>query len=306
MQQALAVDSAVPAAIGGYFADPHLVAFEGSYYLYPTTDGTEGWAADSFQAFSSSDLDTWQSHGEIFSVARDTDWAEGHAWAPAIANRDDRYFLYYTADGNIGVAVADSPIGPFEDVGHPLVPAGVFEGAAIDPSVFVDDDGTAYLLWGNGVAHIVALAPDMVSYDRASVVSWRPTAFREAPWMHRRRATYYLSWSENDTREVDYRVRYATATSPFGPWIDRGILLEKRPEIGVLATGHHSVARVPGTDEWLIAYHRFAIPDGSGYRREVVIDRLHHEPDGLLRPVRPAAGPHLLRLPPTTPITIER
>jgi beta-xylosidase len=297
VQQAAPIDSAVPSAIQGYFADPHLVVFDDRYYLYPTTDGSAGWSADSFEAFSSSDLDTWQPHGEIFSVPRDTGWAVGHAWAPAVARHGDRYFLYYTADGNIGVAVAASPIGPFEDVGHPLVAAGDFEGAAIDPSVFVDNDGTAYLLWGNDVAHIVPLAADLVSFDRVSVVSWRPTAFREAAWMHRRGATYYLSWSENDTREADYRVRYATSANPLGPWTDRGVLLQKRPEIGVLATGHHSVAHVPGSDEWLIAYHRFAIPDGNGYRREVVIDRLHHESDGLLRPVRPAAGPHLLRLP---------
>ncbi|NQX13058.1 family 43 glycosylhydrolase [Microbacteriaceae bacterium VKM Ac-2855] len=275
--------------IPGLYADPNIVELEGRFYLYPTTDGSDGWAATAFEAFSSEDLVTWTSEGEIFSVARDTTWAQGKAWAPAVIGRNGRYYLYFSAEENIGVAVSPSPAGPFVDSGAPLIAAGDFAGTAIDPSLFIDDDDTPYLIWGNSVAHIVRLNEDMVSFDPASEIAWVPTDFCEAAWIHRNGATYYLSWSENDTRDVDYRVRYATSDSLRGPWIDRGVLIEKRPEIGVLGTGHHSIARLPGGDEWLLAYHRFAIPDGSGYRREIAFDTFHHGPDGLIAPVIPSS-----------------
>lgn len=272
----------------GLYADPHLVVCQGRYFIYPTTDGSDGWASTSFRAFSSDDLTTWVDHGDVFSVADETRWAQGHAWAPAVVEKEGFFYLYYTADDNIGVARGASPVGPFIDLGRPLVSEGTFEGRAIDPSVFTDDDGTAYLLWGNTTANIVPLADDMMSFDPDRVTSFAPTGFREAAWIHKRAGVYYLSWSENDTRDAEYRVRYATGPSALGPWSDQGVLVEQRPEHGVFATGHHSIAAVPGTDDWLIAYHRFAVPDGSGYRREVVLDVLHHETGGLLRPVSPS------------------
>jgi beta-xylosidase len=287
---------AAPAALTGFYADPALEVFDGRYYLYPTTDGVEGWAATSFKVFSSLDLRTWIDHGEIFSVPHATAWASGFAWAPAISRRNGKYYLYFTAESNIGVAVADSPTGPFVDSGRPLVGSEQFAGRAIDPSVFTDVDGAVYLYWGNTIAHGVRLNDDMVSFDAARVVSWTPTNFREAAWVHERGGIYYLSWSENDTREEDYRVSYATSTGPLGPWTDRGVLLEKDPHRGIYATGHHSILRIPNSDDWVIAYHRFAIPDGSGYRREVVIDRLYFAKDGLLTPVVASSRQVAIRL----------
>ena len=286
-----------PPAVPGLYADPNLVIFDDRYYLYPTTDGLAGWSSQSFKVFSSNDLLNWTDHGLILDLPRDTTWATGHAWAPAIIRRGVRYFLYYTANQNIGVAVGTSPTGPFTDSGRPLIRSDEYPGVAIDPSVFEDEDGTFYLYWGNTVAHGVPLNEDMVSFDRDRVVSFEPPGFREAASVHRRRGTYYLTWSENDTREEDYRVRYATSTGPLGPWADHGVLLAKRPDRGILATGHHSIVQLPNADEWLIAYHRFAIPDGNGYRREVVIDRLLHRADGRLEPVEPATAPLVVRLP---------
>jgi beta-xylosidase len=274
-------------AVDGHFADPNLVVFDGIYYLYLTTDGIADWGSTSFRAFSSPDLGAWHDHGEILRLGSDVTWASQRAWAPTAAQRADKYFFYFTAENSIGVAVGDSPVGPFTDLGRPLIAAGDYPGVAIDPSVFVDDDGQAYLLWGNGVAHAVPLNDDMTSFDPDRVLSWELPGFREAPWMHRDGDTYYLSWSENDTREASYRVRYATGPTPSGPWTERGLLLQQRPEQGILGTGHHSIARAIGGG-WLIAYHRFAIPHGGGYTREVIIDRLTHDGNGLLRPVLPS------------------
>lgn len=278
------IASAVPALI----ADPNLVVVDGRYLLYGTTDGIPGWGASSFQAFESTDLVEWTTLGEVLVLGRDVSWASAHAWAPAMVARNGRCYLYFTAESSIGVAVADHPAGPFVDIGRPLVRAGDFPGVAIDPSVFIDHDGTPYLCWGNDRLHIVPLDASMTAFRAEDVVTWTPPGFREAGWIHRRGDTYYLSWSENDTREPEYRVRYATGPSPVGPWEVQGVLVEMRPERGILGTGHHSIAQVPGTDTWLIAYHRFAIPGGNGYTRETMVDLLTHLPDGRLAPVEPA------------------
>ncbi len=282
--------------VPGYFADPALVIVDGRYYLYPTTDGIEQWGASSFRAFSSADLLDWTDHGVILTLGRDVAWASGHAWAPAVAARGGRYFLYFTADaGRIGVASADSPLGPFRDLGRPLITDGQFAGRAIDPSVFTDLDGAAYLYWGNGVAHGVRLDPDMISFDSSKVVSWTPAGFREAAHVHARAGVYYLSWSVDDARDENYHVRYATGHGPLGPWTDRGVLLAKAADRGILATGHHCVLRVPGADEWIIAYHRFAIPGGDGFHREIAFDHLRHRWDGAIDQVIPGTAP--LRIP---------
>lgn len=274
-----------------FFADPSLSHFDGRFFLYPTTDGSPEWAATSFRVLVSDDLAAWSDQGEILRLGLDVAWAQSFAWAPAIAERDGRYFFYFTANDNIGVASAPTPTGPFTDSGGPIVVGGAYPGRAIDPSVFTDDDGTAYLIWGNTVAHIAQLRDDMLSIDTDTVSSWSHPTFREAAHVHRRADRYFLTWSENDTRDPEYRVRWADGPGPFGPWHERGVLLEQRPAAGILGTGHHSILRLPDSDDWVIAYHRFAIPDGDGYRREIVVDPLHYSSDGDLLPVEPGVTP---------------
>jgi beta-xylosidase len=286
-----------PSTVTGHYADPAVVTSDGRFYVYPTTDGLPDWGADAFRVLSSQDLVTWEDHGDVLRLGRDVVWADRRAWAPAAVVHGGKVYLYFTADENIGVAVADHPTGPFRDIGHPLIERGQFPGTTIDPSVFVDDDGTAYLYWGNGVLHGVRLADDLVSFDPTGVRSWEPPGFREAGWVHRRGDVYYLSWSENDTREEDYRVRYATGPSPFGPWTHRGVLLEKDLSRGIRGPGHHAIVRLPGQDDWLIAYHRFAVPDGDGIHRELVFDELRHRDDGRLEPVVHNAEPLRRTLP---------
>lgn len=284
---------AAPTPLPGLFADPNLVIFGDRYHLYPTTDGRADWGATSFSALTSPDLVTWTDHGEIVRLGRDVTWSDAHAWAPTIAERDGRYYFYFTADSSIGVATGDTPLGPFTDLGRPLIARGAYPGGMIDPAVFLDDDGRYYLYWGNTWLYCVELGPDMSTIDAESVVSWQPTGFREAGWVHRREDVYYLSWSENDTRDPEYRLRYATGESPRGPWTDRGVLLEQDPQRGILATGHHSIVRVPRTDTWIIAYHRFRIPGGNGYQRETIFELLEHAPDGTLRVIPSSTPLHL-------------
>ncbi|MFF4625960.1 family 43 glycosylhydrolase [Streptomyces griseorubiginosus] len=278
----------------GLHADPDVHHLDGEYWIYPTADGFDGWGGTKFTAYSSTDLVHWKDHGVILDLGTDVSWADSYAWAPAIAERDGKYYFYFCAEQQIGVAVADSPAGPFRDaLGRPLVAkGGSLEGQMIDPAVFTDDDGTSYLYWGNGHAYVVPLNDDMTSYDPAKVEDITPDDFREGSFVIKRRGTYHFMWSEDDTRSEDYHVACATGPSPLGPWTKQGTILSKRPEYGILATGHHSVVNVPGTDDWYIVYHRFALngpgrPGGDGTHRETTVDRMEFAADGSIRPVVP-------------------
>ncbi|MFF5845681.1 family 43 glycosylhydrolase [Streptomyces massasporeus] len=278
----------------GLNADPDVHYLNGRYWIYPTTDGFQGWSGTRFKAYSSKDLVNWKDHGVILDLGPDVSWADKNAWAPAIAERDGTYYFYFCAEQQIGVAVADSPAGPFKDaLGKPLVAkGGSLKGQMIDPAVFTDDDGQAYLYWGNGHGYVVPLDDDMVSFDASKVKDITPDNFREGSFVIKRKGTYYFMWSEDDTRSENYHVAYATGPSPLGPWTKRGTMLQKRPEYGILATGHHSVVNTPGTDDWYMVYHRFALngpglPGGDGMHRETTVDRMEFAADGTIEPVVP-------------------
>lgn len=272
------------AVLPGVNADPHVAFFGDRCYLYPTTDGSVGWRSKSFNAWSSSDLVNWRNEGEILNLPRDLEWADIHAWAPAIAENNGKYYYYYSADKNIGVAVADRPAGPFKDpLGKPLVAASNYSGMqCIDPMVFVDADGAAYLYWGQGRCKAVKLNEDMISFDRKAVRDITPPGYNEGPFVHFRKGIYYLSWSEYDTRDPRYSVAYGTSASPLGPFkkaAQNPILRQK----GVIkGAGHHSIGKVPGRDQWVIAYHRFRIPGGDGYNRETCLSPLRFNEDGTI------------------------
>jgi beta-xylosidase len=276
-----------PPVLPGANADPHIAAFGDTFWLYPTTDGTEGWRATSFQAWSSRDLVNWKNEGVILDLPRDLGWATIHAWAPAIATKNGKYYFYSSSQQNIGVAVADSPAGPFKDpLGKPLVAKTDFERMqAIDPMVYVDDDGSAYLYWGQGRCKAVKLNDDMISFNKADVRDITPPGYNEGPFVHKRNGKYYLTWSEFDTRDPRYSVAYATGDSPLGPFTKAPNNPILRQSGAIKGAGHHSLVQIPGRDEWVIAYHRFRIPGGTGYNRETCLSPLRHANDGSILPV---------------------
>jgi beta-xylosidase len=284
--------TAPPPALPGLNADPHIAVFGETFYLYPTSDGFPGWSSKSFQAWSSRDLVSWKNEGEILNLPRDLTWAKEHAWAPAMATKDGKYYFYFSAGQNIGVAVADSPVGPFKDpIGKPLVAKTDFEKMqAIDPMVFVDQDGAAYLYWGQGRCKAVKLNPDMVSFDKAEVRDITPPGYNEGPFLHVRQGKYYLSWSEYDTRDPRYSVAYGTSESPLGPFTKGPENPILRQAGAVKGAGHHSIVKIPGTDEWVIAYHRFRIPDGDGFHRESCLSPMRYDKEGRILPVKVTEG----------------
>jgi beta-xylosidase len=273
----------------GFTADPHAVVFGDTYYVYPTSD-KPNWQTTDFSAWSSKDLVHWKNEGIILDVARDLSWAKIRAWAPAMIERDGKYFFYFAAEQKIGVAVSDQPAGKFVDaLGRPLVtPNRQIQGQVIDPFAFIDDDGQAYLYFGQRNLYVHKLGTDMITLA-GPPLKMTPPHFNEGVFMIKRDGLYYFMWSENDARDVNYQVAYGISRSPLGP-IEvphDNVILQKRGR--AVGTGHHSVVRVPGTDRWYIFYHRHAIPNGSGYIRETCLSEMEFGPDGRIKKIDPLA-----------------
>lgn len=291
----------------GYYADPEILYSEktGKYYIYPTTDGFDNWSGYYFKVFFSDNLVDWKNEGIILNLKKDVSWADRNAWAPCIVEKKItgkyQYFYYFSAAQKIGVAVADSPTGPFRDSGKPLIdfkPAGVYGGQEIDPDVFTDPKtGKSYLYWGNGYMAGAELNNNMVSVKLETTQIMTPdNTFREGTYVFYRKGIYYFMWSENDTRSENYRVRYGTSDSPLGKIHvpENNLVIAKDPEAGIYGTGHNSILQIHGKDEWYIVYHRFAYPCGikmgsaAGYHREVCIDKMEFTTDGHIIQVKPS------------------
>ena len=292
--------------VEGYYADPEIIYSEKDkkYYLYPTSDGFDGWSGTYFKTFSSEDLVNWTDEGVILDLEKDVEWTSRNAWAPTMIEKkidgEYKYFYYFTAGQQVGVAVSDSPKGPFKDSGAPLIsekPRGINGGQNIDPDIFEDPQtGKNYLYWGNGFLAVVELNDDMTTIKSKEPIVLTPdNTFREGAEIFFRNGKYYFMWAEDDTRSPNYKVRYATADSPLGPLSipENNIVIQKDVEKEILATGHNSVIQVPGKDEWYLVYHRFTRPKGeamggaAGFHREVSIDSLTFNEDGSIIEVKP-------------------
>lgn len=294
--------------ITGYNADPYILYSEktGKYYIYPTSDGHQDWNTSSFRVFSSPDFKEWTDEGEILNF-KNVDWVNNYAWAPTIIEKKQsdgsyKYYYYYSADKNIGVAIADHPTGPFKDTGRPIIgrtkPKGTERGENIDPDVFHDPvSGKDYLYWGNAYMAMAELEPDMITIKPGTekVLIKQHPLYSEGTHVFYRNGWYYIMWSDNDTRSADYCVRYVKTGSlsePINPENSK-LILRKDISRGILGTGHHSVINIPGTDEWKIVYHRFRFPDAinlgqaAGFHREVCIDKLEFDDNGDIIPVVP-------------------
>jgi beta-xylosidase len=170
-----------------------------------------------------------------------------------------------------------------------VTPSEQYPGQAIDPFAFIDDDGQAYLYYGQQNLYACKLGPDMITLAD-SPTRMTPPHFNEGVFVIKRGGLYYFMWSENDARDVRYQVAYGISRSPLGP-IEippDNVILQMRGR--VVGTGHHSVIRVPGTDRWYIFYHRHAIPNGSGYIRETCLSQMKFGPDGRIEQVDPLAA----------------
>ena len=299
----------------GFHADPEILYSNKTkkYYIYSTTDGTPGWGGYTYSVFSSDNLIDWKDEGVVLDAKSDqVKWASGNLWAPAaieVKQKDGsyKYYLYFSANAGkrkeIGVAVSDSPTGPFVESGAPIISdSPVGRGQQIDVDVFQDPKSKKYYIyWGNGYMAGAELCADMKTVKKETITVMTPEggtkqdyAFREGAYVFYRKGTYYFTWSVDDTGSPNYHVAYGTAKSPLGPIkvADEPVILIQDPENEIYGTAHNSILQVPGKDEWYIFYHRinkhFINPEkGPGVHREVCADRMTFDKKGRIIPVKP-------------------
>lgn len=280
----------------GWYADPEGIIYGKKYWIFPTYSAP--YKSQVFMdAFSSKDLVKWEKHPRIIDTS-DVKWAKMAMWAPSVIKKDNKYFLFFGANdiqsdqqtGGIGVAVADKPEGPYKDyLGKPLIDKFHNGAQPIDQFTFRDKDGQYYLIYG-GWRHcnIVKLKDDftgVAAFPDSSVFrEITPKGYVEGPFMFIRNNKYYFMWSEGGWTGPNYSVAYAIGDSPFGPFERIGKILQQDPKIATGA-GHHSVIHIPGTDNYYIVYHRRPLSETDRNSREVCIDRMEFDSNGLIKQV---------------------
>jgi beta-xylosidase len=276
-----------------YTADPAALVHDGKIYIYAGHDQCpppeNRYVMNEWCVFSSSDMKTWTEHPTPLKPT-DFGWAKGDAWASQVIERNGNFYWYATVEHktihgkSIGVAVSDSPIGPFKDArGSALITNDMttkfthISWDDIDPTVFIDDDGQAYLFWGNTQCYYAKLKENMTELDGPIMPVSLPR-FTEAPWIHKKGDWYYLSFAS----EFPEKTCYAMSKNINGPWEYKGILNELA---GNCNTNHQAIIEFKGN--WYFIYHNGgANVNGGSFRRSVCIDRLYYGSDETMERVR--------------------
>lgn len=272
-----------------YTADPAAFVYRDSVYLYTGHDVAphpkNNYEMHEWLCYSSADMVNWKAHPSPLNVKNFT-WAKDDAWASQVIERDGKFYWYVATEHafipgkSIGVAVADNPRGPFKDaLGKALITndmtlATKISWDDIDPTVIIDDDGQAYLFWGNTQCYYAKLKRNMIELD-GPIKTVNLPAFTEAPWIHKRKGWYYLSYATG----FPEKIVYAMSKNINGPWAFKGILNEIA---GNSNTNHQSIIDFKGKSYFI--YHNGAInTDGGSYRRSVCIDYLYYNKDASIK-----------------------
>jgi beta-xylosidase len=285
----------------GWYADPEGVIFNKQYWIYPTYSAPYNQQVF-LDAFSSPDLVNWTKHNRVLDTMN-VKWANRAVWAPAIVEKEGKYFLFFGANdiqnnnekGGIGVAVSDKPEGPFIDhLGKPLIDQFHNGAQPIDQFVFQDKDGQYYIIYGGwrhcNIARLNSDFTGLLPFDDGTTFKEiTPQGYVEGPFMFVRNNKYYFMWSEGGWTGPDYSVAYAVADSPFGPFNRVGKILQQDAKVATGA-GHHSVIHVPKKDpkkdQWFIVYHRRPLGETDGNHRVTCIEEMHFDENGLIKPVQ--------------------
>ncbi|MFC5823788.1 glycoside hydrolase family 43 protein [Nonomuraea insulae] len=285
-----------------YTADPAALVVGDTLYLYTGHDeaptGGTNFVMRDWHVFTSSDAATFTDQGAKLAISNFS-WAGADAWAGEVERgADGRYYWYVPVNGNgagwmdIGVAVGNSPTGPFTDAkGGPLISDSTPGSSPlnIDPTVFTDDDGQVYMYWGSYYGLRAArLNANMTTINGSVVTPSGVSNFWEAPWMFKRNGVYYLAYAANDSAcsAPGYAcIRYATASNPMGPWTHRGVVLDQVSS----TTNHPAIVEFKG--QWYMVYHNAASPGGGNFRRSATIDKLYFNADGTMQKVVQTGGP---------------
>ncbi|HYQ14544.1 MAG TPA: glycoside hydrolase family 43 protein, partial [Polyangiaceae bacterium] len=276
-----------------YTADPAPMVHEGRLYLYTSHDEDvtvkDFFTMNDWRLYSTLDMVNWTDHGSPAGY-KSFSWGTGDAWAPHGIPRNGKFYLYVPVNNStgskIGVLVADKPAGPFSDpLGKALISTG---SGNIDPTAFIDDDGQAYLYWGNPDLYYVKLNSDMISFSGsptkvslttagfgARTKTDRATAYEEGPWFYKRGSLYYLVYPADSTPE---KLSYTTSSGPLGPWMYRGDIMAKESGATGSFTNHPGVIDYKGHS--FLFYHNAGLPGGGGYKRSVCVEEFTYGADG--------------------------
>jgi MYXO-CTERM domain-containing protein len=258
-----------------YTADPAPMVYDGRLYLYTSHDEdvtvSNFYTMNDWHLYSTIDMVNWTDHGTPASL-KTFNWSTDSAWAPQGVARNGKFYLYVPINNNsgakIGVAVANNPAGPFTDpLGKALAQK---DSANIDPTVFIDDDGQAYMYWGNGTLRWVKLNSDMISTS-GNITNVSLSGFTEGPWFYKRGSLYYMVYAATSGTE---KLSYATSSSPTGPWTTKGDIMGT----GSTFTNHPGVVDYKGHS--YLFYHNSALPGGNDYKRSVCVEEFTYGADG--------------------------
>lgn len=284
-----------------YTADPSArVWADGRLYLYASHDMDPARGCDlmdRYHVFSTDDMVNWRDEGEILRASQ-VPWGRkegGFMWAPDCVYRNGTYYFYFPHPSEtrwndtwkIGVATSSKPASDFKVAGY-IDGLGGF--AMIDPALFVDDDGQAYIYFGGG-SHCAGakLKSNMTELDGTIQPMTGLEDFHEATWVFKRKGIYYLTYADNHPRHN--QMRYAISTNALGPWTYKGVYLEGTD----CDTTHGSVVEYKG--QWYQFYHNCSISGGRGNLRSVCVDKLFFNDDGTIQSIvqtkegPPAVGP---------------
>jgi len=274
-----------------FTADPAAMVYEGQVYLYTGHDeapkNTNRYVMHNWLCFSSADMVNWTEH-KIPLTVKDFSWAKDDAWASQVIERNGKFYWYVAVEHatipgkSIGVAVADNPLGPFKDArGSALVTNNMTTEKKhawddIDPTVMIDDDGQAYLFWGNGICYYAKLKANMIELD-GPIKSIVLPGYTEAPWINKHGAWYYLSYAQGFPEKIGY----AMSRNVNGPWDYKGIINEIP---GNSNTNHQAI--IDFKENTYFIYHNGAlVPDAGSFHRSVCIDYLYYNKDGTIKRV---------------------
>jgi beta-xylosidase len=288
--------------IPGYFADPSIIAANNKFYLYATIDP---WGGDSLAFFVSDDFEHWERKALNWPTkaqCTSTTSNDSKVWAPSvIKGKDGKYHMFVSVGSEVYAGVSDAPEGPWKNVqagGGPFIttqkPINVH---TIDAEVFLDDDGKAYLYWGSGWnwkdGHcFVGELNEAMDAFTSTPKDITPPGYFEAPYMVKRKGTYYLMYSDGKCTDSTYKVRYAKATNPIGPWTQgkNSPILSSGSAKNITGPGHHTILLY--NKKYYIVYHRIANTNSNAkdLLREICIDELSFDKAGNINKVQPAAA----------------
>ena len=279
-----------------FTADPAPMVFNDTVFLYTGHDtasvSATNYKMPDWHVFSSNDMVHWKDHGVCLSPASFS-WATGDAYAAQCIFRGGKFYWYVSTfhksdpdskgGAAIGVAVSERPYGPFRDaIGKALITNEMTTDMQhgwddIDPTIFIDDDGQAYLFWGNGSCKYVRLKDNMTELD-GPIVHFKPDHYIEGPWVFKRDKLYYLVYAGAGSKPE--MIEYCTATNINGPWLYRGIIQDN---VRNSFTTHPGIVEYKGQSFFF--YHNGALSTGGSYRRSVCVDYMYFNPDGTIQKI---------------------